>query len=175
MRGNECNYPLPFRRILFYFPFMSKRPFRVGRSSAGLGLFAAKPFKKGAFVVRYTGRRVTDAESEKREARGARYMFEINSYWAIDGSSRRNIARYVNHSCRPNVETVVRRPHRVVYVARRRIKPDDEITVDYGKDYFDAYIKAKGCRCAKCKEKRAEKRRAQRAKLARKARKRKKR
>ena len=102
-------------------------------------------------------------------------MFEINSYWAIDGSSRRNIARYVNHSCRPNVETVVRRPHRVVYVARRRIKPDDEITVDYGKDYFDAYIKAKGCRCPKCKEKRAEKRRAQRAKLARKARKRKKR
>jgi SET domain-containing protein len=146
---------------------MSKRPFRVGRSSAGLGLFATKPFKKGAFVVRYTGRKVTDAESERREARGARYMFEINSFWAIDGSSRSNTARYVNHSCRPNVETIVR-DHKVKYVARRRIKPDEEITVDYGKDYFDAYIKAKGCRCIKCREKRNARRRAQRAKIARK-------
>ena len=146
---------------------MSRRPYRVGRSSAGLGLFATKPFKKGAFVVRYMGRRVTDAESERREARGAKYMFEINAAWAIDGSSRRNIARYVNHSCRPNAEALTRRKHRIVYVARRRIKPDEEITVDYGKDYFDAYIKKSGCRCAKCKEKRSEKRLAQKMKRAR--------
>jgi SET domain-containing protein len=118
---------------------------------------------------------VTDAESERREARGARYMFEINSHWAIDGSSRRNIARYVNHSCRPNVEAVDRRPHRIVYVARRRIKPDDEITVDYGKEYFDAYITKSGCRCVKCRERRNERRRAQRAELAHKNRKREKR
>ena len=143
---------------------MSKRPFRVGRSSAGLGLFATKPFKKGEFVVRYTGRRVTDAESAKREARGARYMFEINSHWAIDGSSRRNLARYVNHSCRPNAEAVERRKHRIVYVARRRIKPEEEITVDYGKEYFDGFIKQKGCRCAKCAEKRRAKRKARKPK-----------
>jgi len=147
---------------------MSKRPFRVGRASAGLGLFATKPFKKGAAVVRYTGRRVTDAESERREARGARYMFEINSHWAIDGSSRRNIARYVNHSCRPNVEAIERRKHRIVYVARRRIKPGDEITVDYGKEYFAAYITKSGCRCVKCRERRNERRRALRKKHARK-------
>ena len=130
---------------------MSQSSFHVGRSSAGLGLFANRLFKKGEFVVRYKGRRVTDAESERREARGARYMFEINSFWAIDGSSRSNIARYVNHSCRPNVEAVERRKHRIVYVARRKIKPGEEITVDYGKDYFNAFIKKKGCRCAKCR------------------------
>ena len=137
---------------------MSVRSFRVGRSAAGLGLFATKPFKKGAFIVAYRGRRIPDAEAAKREARGARYIFEINSRWAIDGSSRSNIARYVNHSCRPNAEAVPRKDRRMVYVARRRIKPDDEITVDYGKEYFDGYIKRKGCRCAKCKEKRREKR-----------------
>ena len=64
-------------------------------------------------------------------------MFEINSRWTIDGSSRRNVARYVNHSCRPNVEAIERRGGVIVYVARRRIKPDEEITVDYGRDYFD--------------------------------------
>jgi SET domain-containing protein len=125
---------------------MSKRPFRVGRSRAGLGLFATQPFKKGAVIVAYRGRRIPDAEAEKREARGARYIFEINSRWAIDGSSRSNIARYVNHACKPNAEAMIRK-HRVHYVARRRIKPDEEITVDYGRDYFDAYIKKSGCRC----------------------------
>ncbi|HWP26050.1 MAG TPA: SET domain-containing protein [Xanthobacteraceae bacterium] len=134
---------------------MPSRPYRVGRASAGLGLFALKEFKKGEFIVRYTGRRVTDEESARREARGARYMFEINSRWAIDGSSRRNIARYVNHSCRPNAEAVLRRPYRIVYVARRRIKPGEEITVDYGKDYFEAFIKKKGCRCTACRAQRS--------------------
>lgn len=131
---------------------MPKNPYRVGRSSTGLGLFATKQFKKGAFIVAYRGRRIPDAEAARREARGARYIFEINSRWAIDGSSRRNTARYVNHSCRPNAEARVR-GHSVVYVARRRIKPGEEITTDYGKDYFDGFIKSKGCRCAACNTK----------------------
>lgn len=133
---------------------MSVRPFRVGRAAAGLGLFATDEIRKGASIVAYTGRRIPDAEAAKREARGARYIFEINSRWAIDGSSRRNIARYVNHSCRPNAEAVHRRRYRVVYVARRRIRPDEEITVDYGKEYFDGFIKDSGCRCAACHDKR---------------------
>jgi SET domain-containing protein len=130
-------------------PSRPSRPFRIGRASAGLGLFATAPIKRGAFIVAYTGRRIPDAEAERREARGARYIFEINSRWAIDGSSRRNVARYVNHSCRPNAEALLRR-RGIVYVARRNIKPDEEITVDYGKDYFEAFIKDKGCRCAAC-------------------------
>jgi len=133
---------------------VTERPYRVGRASAGLGLFATREFRKGEFIVAYRGQRVTDAESERREARGARYMFEINSRWAIDGSSRRNLARYVNHSCRPNAEAVARKVHPICYVARRRIKEGEEITVDYGKDYFDAYIRGQGCRCDKCREKR---------------------
>jgi SET domain-containing protein len=145
---------------------VSKRPYCVGRSSAGLGLFATKPFKKGAFVVAYRGRIIPDAESERREARGARYMFELNTRWTIDGSSRRNTARYVNHSCRPNVEARIRKRY-IAYVARRRIKPEEEITVDYGKDYFDSYITASGCRCAKCREKRNEKARKRYRKLKR--------
>ena len=110
---------------------MPRRPFRVGRSDTGLGLFATEPIKKGAFIVAYRGRRITNAEADELEARGSRYMFEINSRWTIDGSSRRNLARYVNHSCRPNAEAVERKKG-IVYVARRRIRPEEEITVDYG-------------------------------------------
>ena len=135
-----------------------RRPYRIGRSTTGLGLFATEPIKKGAFIVAYRGRRITNAEADALEARGSRYMFEINTRWTIDGSSRRNVARYVNHSCRPNAEAVDRKKG-IVYVARRKIRPEEEITVDYGSNYFDAFIKKSGCRCLKCKEKRRERQR----------------
>ena len=130
-----------------------KRPFRVGRSATGLGLFATAPIRKGEFIAEYTGRRITTAEADAREARGARYMYEINSRWTVDGSSRANIARYANHSCRPNAESDVVKG-RVILRAIKTIVPGAEITYDYGREYFDLIIKPMGCRCAHCGRKR---------------------
>ena len=76
-------------------------------------------------------------------------MFEITRQWTIDGSSRRNLGRYINHSCRPNADAVLR-AGRIVFVALRDIAPDEEITLDYGEDYFELFIKPSGCRCAAC-------------------------
>src|SRR6267378_4192934 len=76
-----------------------KRPFRIGRSRTGLGLFATEPIKKLTFIAEYKGRRLNNEEAEELEARGNRYLYEINSRWTIDGSTRKNIARYANHSC----------------------------------------------------------------------------
>ena len=106
------------------------RKYRIGRSKTGLGLYAIKPFRKREYIVTYRGRRIRNAEADKLEARGSRYMFEINSRWTIDGSKRWNVARYVNHSCRPNAEAIERRGPIIVYCARRKIKPDEEITVN---------------------------------------------
>ena len=138
---------------------MRKRPFRVGRSNIGLGLFATEDIAKGEFIVAYRGRRIANAEAEKREARGASYMFELNSRWTIDGSSRKNVARYVNHACRPNAEALLRKGG-IVYLARRRIRPEEEITVDYGKEYFECFLEDKGCGCAHCREQGKSKRKA---------------
>ena len=85
----------------------SRKPYRVGRSPTGLGLFATAPIEKGAFIVEYQGRRITNAQAKRLEACGSRYMYEINSRWTVDGSSRRNMGRYANHSCRPNAESDV--------------------------------------------------------------------
>jgi len=137
---------------------MPQRFLRVGRSRTGLGLFAIKPIEKKAYIATYRGRLINNADAEARERRGSRYLFELNSRWTIDGSSRRNVARYANHSCRPNAEAVERK-RKIVLVARRRIKAGEEITYDYGKDYFAAFIKKSGCRCDKCREKRAARRR----------------
>jgi SET domain-containing protein len=147
---------------------MPRRPFRIGRSRTGLGLFATEPIKKRAFIVEYTGRRLTTAQAEKLEARNARYLYEINSRWTIDGKSRRNLGRYANHSCRPNAESDTIRGKKVILRAIKNINPGDEITYSYGSDYFDVYLKPVGCKCTKCIEKRREARRARAVKARRK-------
>ena len=85
-------------------PMPRKPTFRIGRSRTGLGLFATAPIKKRAFIVEYKGRKLTTEQAEKLEARGNRYLYEINSRWTIDGTTRKNLGRYANHSCRPNAE-----------------------------------------------------------------------
>src|SRR5580698_529725 len=140
---------------------MPARSFRLGRSATGVGLFATKPIRRTAYIATYRGRRISTEEAGRREARGARYMFELNSRWTIDGSPRWNVARYLNHSCRPNAKPVGRRGG-IVIVALRRIEPGEEITYDYGKEYLEYFLEEGGCRCPHCRRKRAAKRRKQR-------------
>jgi SET domain-containing protein len=141
----------------------SRRPFRLGRSRTGFGLFATKPIKKGTFIIRYWGPRISNA---KADALDNRYLFEIGKRWTIDGSPRRNIARYINHSCRPNAESDVVKG-KILISAIKHIAPGDEITYDYGRDHFNGFIKPKGCQCDKCRQRRREERAAARAKAKR--------
>ena len=143
----------------------SRRPFRVGRSRSGLGLFATAPIPKGRFIIRYTGPKLTNEQADGVENQ---YLFELNNRWTIDGKSRGNIARYINHSCRPNAE-VYFVGHAIKIRARKNIEAGAEIGYDYGKDHFNAYIKPHGCQCDKCREKRAAARAAARKKRARQA------
>jgi uncharacterized protein len=141
------------------------RHLRIGRSKAGLGLFARVPIKKGQFIVRYSGRKISTEATDNLDTR---YLFEINNRWTIDGSGRRNRARYINHSCRPNAEAYFVK-HVIKIRAIKNIKPGDEITYHYGRNYFDAFIKDAGCRCLACGRRSAKirsrrpKRRAKRA------------
>jgi uncharacterized protein len=129
----------------------SSRPFRVGRAKTGLGLFATEAIRKGQTIVEYRGRRITSVEAAEIERKGGnRYLFEISSQWTIDGASRRNLGRYVNHACKPNAEAIMRRTGKLEFAALRRIEPDEEITIDYGEEYFDLLLAPKGCKCMAC-------------------------
>lgn len=121
----------------------------VKRASAGLGLFAVRPFKKGERIIEYFGRTISHAEEYTSRSK---YLFEVNSRRTIDGATRKNVARYINHSCRPNCEPEIERG-RIFIDAIRSIKAGDELTYDYGKEYVNEHIKPHGCRCAKCHEK----------------------
>ena len=122
-------------------------PYAVKRTRTGLGLFAMKPIAKGTRIIEYLGPLVPNEEVEKSDGK---YFFGVNEKWSIDGSARTNVARYINHSCQPNAETTVSNRRRVWVWARRNIKPGEEITYDYGKEYFEGIIEPIGCKCEAC-------------------------
>jgi SET domain-containing protein len=132
----------------------SNKPYRIGRSRTGLGLFATKPIRKGTKIVRYFGP-MLDCNKKKDDAVENKYLFQITNRWTIDGSVRENIARYINHACRPNAESDVQKKKRRVYIrAIKDIAPGEEINYDYGTDYFKEYLKPIGCKCDSCEKKR---------------------
>jgi len=120
----------------------------IKRSSAGLGLFATRPYLKGELIIEYTGETITEAEAN---VRGGKYLFELNDQYVIDGKGRQNIARYINHSCRPSAYPELSEDETQVHIyAKKKIATGDEITYHYGKFYFNEIIKPLGCRCEKC-------------------------
>jgi SET domain-containing protein len=120
----------------------------VKRSSTGLGLFANKPHKKGEEIIEYVGETITAEEGNRR---GGKYLFELNDQWMIDGKNRSNLARYINHSCRPNACPELSQDETQVKIfAKKKITPGEEITINYGPQYFKILIKPLGCRCEKC-------------------------
>jgi uncharacterized protein len=147
---------------------MSRRPFRVGRSITGLGLFATRLIKKRSRIAEYKGPLLRTKEAEKAERGGNKYLYEINGRWTIDGTPRGNVARYANHSCNPNSDTY-NVGHRVFIRALRNIKPGEEIVYDYGIDYLKNVIGRSKCRCSRCRRRKARKAREARARATRKA------
>jgi len=81
-----------------------QNPIASARSKTGLGLFATKPIKKGSKIIRYFGP-ILDFQEKDEDAIENKYLFELNGRWTIDGSIRENLARYINHACRPNAES----------------------------------------------------------------------
>ena len=128
---------------------MGKRKFKVKRSLAGLGLFAVENVSEGDFVIEYTGEKITHAQANERRGK---YLFTLNSRYVIDGRGRKNLARYINNSCEPNCEVIIEGSEINVY-AVRSVKLGEELTYDYGQEYFKEYIEPRGCRCAHCAKK----------------------
>ena len=133
---------------------MAKRKFAIGefelvvsrRSRTGRGLFTVDPIERGRCIVEYTGRVLSEAEEYTSNSK---YLFAVNKRKTIDGRKKTNIARYINHSCRPNCEIEIWRG--CIYVmAKRAIKPGEELFYDYDTEYFNEHIRPRGCKCSKC-------------------------
>lgn len=132
-------------------PKLGNVKYKVKRSSAGLGLFALEPVKKGTWIIEYVGRIIQGKEAVNSIEN--KYLFETSSIRMIDGSARSNTARYINHACKPNCEPEIF-SGRVFIKVIKNIQAGEEFTYNYGKEYVDEYIKPYGCRCATCVAKR---------------------
>ena len=134
------------------------KPYRIGRSKTGLGLFATQPIKKGVKIIQYFGP-LLDSKNEKHDAIENKYLFQISKRWTVDGSIRKNVARYINHSCKPNAESDVNPAKKKIIIRSiKKIEPGEEINYDYGTEYFKEYLKPIGCKCEGCEAKRKKKR-----------------
>jgi uncharacterized protein len=118
---------------------------RVGTSCiAGQGLFAAQDMRQGTKIMRYIGQKITHEESDRRLAAGNVYIFGLNERYAIDGSTRTNTARYINHSCDPNCQTE-QFGNTIWIVAIKDIRAGEELTYNYG--YEDEGEANSACHC----------------------------
>ena len=109
---------------------------RVRRSRIhGTGVFAAAPIKKGTRIIEYAGERVSHAEAERRYADrhlhdSHTFLFTVDARTVIDAAALGNAARFINHSCAPNCETVIE-DRRVYVEAVEDIGRGEELHYDY--------------------------------------------
>jgi uncharacterized protein len=101
----------------------------------GRGVFAARKIPKGTRVIEYRGQRFTHKEVDRRYANADdndnhTFLFELDDTWVIDAAVRGNAARWINHGCSPNCETV-EEDGRIFIEAIRDIRRGEELTYDY--------------------------------------------
>ena len=119
----------------------------------GYGVFAMEPINKNKRIIDYAGELITNKQSENREDRylskGCIWVFRVNRNWSRDAAVGGNVARFINHACKPNcwIDVV----DKTIWVrAAKNIRAGEELTYDYNTE-GDKIIP---CRCRpNCKTK----------------------
>ncbi|XP_015108514.1 histone-lysine N-methyltransferase EHMT1 [Diachasma alloeum] len=122
----------------------------------GWGLKTLRPIPKGAYVCEYIGEIISDSEADHREDDS--YLFDLDNRdgetYCIDARRYGNLARFINHSCAPNLLPVrVFVEHqdlhfpRIAFFANRDIAADEELGFDYGEKFWIIKYKSFTCTC----------------------------
>lgn len=110
----------------------------------GTGGFARVDIQRGIRIIEYVGPKLSKADSQAQLEQQNHYIFTLNDDVDVDGSVDWNLARFINHACRPNCEVEIDRD-RIWVLARRSIKAGEELTYNYSYD-LDEY-EDRPCRC----------------------------
>jgi uncharacterized protein len=140
-----------------------KAPLVAVRDSGihGTGVFALRRIPKGMRIIEYVGERVSHAEADRRYegkevSDNHTFLFIVDGRTVVDAGVGGNEARFINHSCAPNCETVIEE-RRIFIDAIRTIEPGEELSYDYQiqreaddppdiEDIFGCRCGAPGCR-----------------------------
>jgi SET domain-containing protein len=103
----------------------------------GDGVFAAEDIPWGRKIMEYRGAIIDDKEAARRIARGENAIMELGPDTNLDGFDNGNGAAYVNHS-RDKANCFLLREKGKVWLVTgvEGIKAGDELTYDYGSDYY---------------------------------------
>ena len=142
---------------------LATSPLVEARNSSihGRGVYAIAPIKKGTRVIEYLGERISHTEADRRYEKkgdddGHTFLFIASNRTVIDAGVDGNDARFINHSCKPNCETVIENS-RVFIDSIRAIKPGEELGYDYQLTWEStddpAELALYACRCGarKCR------------------------
>jgi euchromatic histone-lysine N-methyltransferase len=128
----------------------------------GWGIRTLRLIPKGSFVCEYVGEIITDMEADRREDDS--FLFDLENrvcrnandtdVYCIDAKFYGNFARFINHSCNPNLTSVkvfadhqdLRFP-RIAFFANKDIAGDEELSFDYGEKFWIAKYKSFSCLC----------------------------
>ena len=104
---------------------------------SGWGVFATQPIPKNKRIIDYAGEKIGNRESLKREKKylkqGHIWCFKLNRHYVRDAAVGGNVARYINHACKPNCYTQVSGD--TIWIrAARNIRKGEELTYDYSTD-----------------------------------------
>jgi SET domain-containing protein len=121
----------------------------------GRGVYAARRIRKGTRIVEYLGERIShdvadDRYDQKDEDDGHTFLFVVDDDICIDAGVGGNAARFINHSCHANCETIID-DRRVFIDAIRTIQPGEELGYDYQLTWESTddpeELKLYACRC----------------------------
>ncbi len=121
----------------------------------GRGVYAAQPIRNGTRVYEYLGERISHAEADrrfwqKRDDDGHTFLFVVNRKTVIDGTHQGNDARFINHRCDANCETITE-DNRIFIETTRDIKANEELGYDYQLTWSEADtpedLALYNCRC----------------------------
>ena len=97
-------------------------------------MFAQEDINKNKRIITYDGEKISTQESADREdrylRRGEIWCFKLNRRWVIDANVGGNLARFINHACRPNCYSNIVNGE-IWIIAGKNVKAGDELTYDY--------------------------------------------
>jgi hypothetical protein len=116
---------------------VGQRRIQVRKSGIhGKGVYAVRPIRTGDIVIEYKGEIITWKKALSRHPHDKSqpnhtFYFHLDERHVIDAKYHGNSARWINHSCEPNLEAD-QNGNRIFLKALRNIKAGEELAYDYG-------------------------------------------
>lgn len=120
--------------------YVKVQPFKQG--DMGWGLRVREDVSKGSLIIEYVGEIISEDQMRERMRKQRIdapndhdfYIMHLESGIYVDGKTKGNLSRFINHSCDPNCELsrwVVKGKTRIGIFALRNLECDEPLSYDY--------------------------------------------